>query len=96
MLRFLTNFEATFRRGVRQYRASTIPALMMTFSTFLTRRWQHETPTKHREGGSMTYEQTLALVSASIAWLAVMTVLWRRDTIKAIGNERKAKEEGRI
>jgi hypothetical protein len=44
----------------------------------------------------MTYEQTLALVSASIAWLAVMTVLWRRDTIKAIGNERKAKEEGRI
>jgi hypothetical protein len=44
----------------------------------------------------MTYEQTLALVSASIAWLAVMSVLWRRDTNKAIAEEHRAKEEGRL
>jgi hypothetical protein len=40
--------------------------------------------------------EILSWAAASIAWLAVMTILWSRDTIKAISNERKAKEEGRL
>ncbi|WP_280109945.1 hypothetical protein [Rhizobium mesoamericanum] len=38
----------------------------------------------------------LSWLSASLAYLITVSILWHQDEIAALANERKAKEEGRI